>query len=353
MKLFTHMLAVLLVAALCVSCSEQEDLSNPTAEDMSSLTKKPSTAPSGPTINSISADSAEIGDEIIIYGSDFGPKYKYATNYVLVHGVKARVYYSWSKTEIRLPLPSGSALKTGPIVVVVNSVESNAESFTIAASTPITIGTGPTAQTWSGANLISVEYADNTPIEYVEDPVEWATTTEGAWCYYNNDDQMGPRFGILYNWYAVNDQTHGGIKLASNERIPTDADWTQLAVNLGVDPIAASAMGWIGTDEGGKLKEVGNSTWCIPNEGATNSTGFTALPTGARGVNGSFSLLDDMGGGYIYGYYGYFWTKSQYTDPNYPDYGFYRGLYKHNAQIIRGAAEAHHGFAIRTILDNN
>jgi len=39
---------------------------------------------------------------------------------------------------------------------------------------------------------------------------------------------------------------------------------------------------------GGKLKEVGTTHWWIPNEGATNETGFTAIPGGGRIKDGDF-----------------------------------------------------------------
>jgi hypothetical protein len=42
---------------------------------------------------------------------------------------------------------------------------------------------------------------------------------------------------------------------------------------------------------GGKLKETGLTHWITQNTGATNETGFTALPAGARGADGPFSGL--------------------------------------------------------------
>lgn len=51
--------------------------------------------------------------------------------------------------------------------------------------------------------------------------------------------------------------------------LPNDAECTQLTTHLGGDSIS-----------GGKLKETGTSHWANPNTGASNETGFTALPAG-------------------------------------------------------------------------
>jgi uncharacterized protein (TIGR02145 family) len=60
--------------------------------------------------------------------------------------------------------------------------------------------------------------------------------------------------------------------------IPTENEWEVLAYYLGGFPIA-----------GGPLKETGFAHWQSPNEGATNETGFTALPGGEMYRDDDFS----------------------------------------------------------------
>ncbi|MBE0643174.1 MAG: IPT/TIG domain-containing protein [Bacteroidetes bacterium] len=347
MKRISTILTALLLAVILVACSEQDDFSNPTGEDVSSVSKKPSTAPTGPVITSVSPAHAEIGEEITITGSGFGPKYKYATNYVLVHGVRVSAYTSWSQTQIRFPAPSASVITgAGPVVVYASSVASNADKlFTYDPSSNITIG----LQTWSGANLNVSKFRDNTDILYVDDSLTWANTTGPAWCYYDNDPLMGQRYGKLYNWYAVSTTAHGGIAPVG-EHIPTDAEWTTLAIAVGADPaFAPTAVGWFGTNEGGKLREVGYSSWSIPNEGATNQYGFTLLPGGYRLPDGHFYGMAYYGP-FMYGLYGAYWCADE--NPSYPGNGWCRFFDKNRADMMRGSAPAGYGFSVRTIIDN-
>jgi len=46
--------------------------------------------------------------------------------------------------------------------------------------------------------------------------------------------------------------------------------------------------GWRGYEEGGMLKQTGTELWVEPNLMATNETGFTAIPSGFRDVDGLF-----------------------------------------------------------------
>ena len=94
----------------------------------------------------------------------------------------------------------------------------------------------------------------------------------------------------MYNWYAVDN--NATTKVASNGgknvcpvgwHIPTDGEWTTLSTYLG------------GDYAGGKLKETGTTHWTSPNTGATNSTGFTALPGGNRDSGGTYAYTGTNG----------------------------------------------------------
>jgi len=100
-------------------------------------------------------------------------------------------------------------------------------------------------------------------------------------------------YGVLYNWPAAmagsasSTANPSGIQgvCPAGWHLPSDAEWTQLTDNLGGESVA-----------GGKLKETGTTHWNIPNEGATNETGFTALPGGYRHPNEVFARLGENGG---------------------------------------------------------
>jgi uncharacterized protein (TIGR02145 family) len=84
----------------------------------------------------------------------------------------------------------------------------------------VTIGT----QVWMTKNLDVDRYRNGDIIPEVKDSIAWANLKTGAWCYYNNDPELGKIYGKLYNWYAVNDPR--GLAPAGYH-IPTDAEWTE------------------------------------------------------------------------------------------------------------------------------
>lgn len=108
--------------------------------------------------------------------------------------------------------------------------------------------------------------------------VGWSDLTTPAWCYYNNDPLNGAVYGKLYNWYAVQ-------AIAANPpqgwRVPTQADFTQLATYLGGTSVA-----------GGKMKKDGLIYWSSPNTGATNESGFSAIGGGSRSSAGLFGNIN-------------------------------------------------------------
>ncbi len=184
-------------------------------------------------------------------------------------------------------------------------------------------------------NLDVDTYRDGTPIPEVKDASQWANLTSGAWCYYNNDPAMGAIYGKLYNWYAVNDPR--GLAPVG-WHVPSDAEWKKLEMCLGMTQAEADATGYRGTDQGGQLKEAGTMHWSSPNTGATNSSGFTALPGGYRGSYGTFY---DVGGS------GSWWSSTEASAAG----AWGRGLYYSSAGVYRGYDGKLGGFSVRCVRD--
>jgi uncharacterized protein (TIGR02145 family) len=175
-------------------------------------------------------------------------------------------------------------------------------------------------QTWMVEDLKTTRYRNGTVIPNVPDNAVWAALTTGAYCEY-----MGANCTTyLYNWYAVNT----GLLCPTGWHVPTDAEWTVLVNYLGGN-----------YDAGGKLKEAGLSHWNSPNTGATNETGFTALPGGYRSSN--------TGTYYKAGETGCWWSNSVYDNNN----AWYRCMYHNISSIDRGNNSKRSGYAIRCIKD--
>ncbi|MEI6089178.1 MAG: fibrobacter succinogenes major paralogous domain-containing protein [bacterium] len=184
----------------------------------------------------------------------------------------------------------------------------------------VTIGT----QVWMAKNLDVDHYSNGDPIPEVKDSAQWAKLTTGAWCYNNNDPALGAVYGKLYNWYAVNDSR--GLA-PDGWHLPSDEEWTTLSTYLGGDSIA-----------GGKLKEAGTTHWQSPNTGATNETGFSALPGRYRNNGGTFSVI---------GYYGYWWSSTELDTTN----AWNKTLNYYNSRLGRYNSNKEDGFSVRCVKD--
>jgi len=141
--------------------------------------------------------------------------------------------------------------------------------------------------------------------------------TTKYWFDYDDDPNVSAIYGRLYTWSAVMNGIHGpnfsmiqGI-CPAGWHVPTDEEWLSLENFLGWISDEAKQMEWGGTNAGGKLKEAGYEHWLYPNVGATNESGFSALPGGAGSPMGySFSLK----------YEGYWWTATpDELDPEYKE----------------------------------
>ncbi len=154
-------------------------------------------------------------------------------------------------------------------------------------------------QCWMAENLKVTKYRNGDAIPNVTDGSTWSNMTTGAYSNYDNNTNNVTTYGKLYNWYAINDSRNIAPE---GWHVPSDAEWKVLEMFLGMSQIEADATAWRGTDEGGKLKEIGTSHWLSPNTGATNTSGFCALPGGYRDFDSNFTSL---------GYYALFWSTTE------------------------------------------
>ncbi|NQV37255.1 MAG: fibronectin type III domain-containing protein, partial [Candidatus Marinimicrobia bacterium] len=194
----------------------------------------------------------------------------------------------------------------------------------------VTIGN----QTWMKENLKATKYLNGDAIPTNYDNTDWSNLSTGAYAVYNDDNNNISTYGLLYNWYAVDD-----LRNIAPEgwRVPTDDDWKELEMYLGMSQAQADQTGQRGTNEGGKLKESGTIHWTSPNTGATNESGYTALPGGLRHPdNGNYSWV---------GTTGFLWSSMYYSSTH----SWARALDYNSSLIDRSSNHKQNGFSIRCI----
>ena len=184
-------------------------------------------------------------------------------------------------------------------------------------------------QWWMAENLKVTHFRNGDEIPCVTDNDQWFNLTSGAYCNYNNDTANVALYGRLYNWYAAVDSRNIAPE---GWHVPTDDEWQELVEFLGGDTLAGGKMKGTGTIEGG------DGLWYEPNKGATNESGFSALPAGGR----TYDVATDVAGSYAY-----FWSTKNYHHW----YGWHRYLYYNNAEVYRYNYYNQFGFSVRCIKD--
>jgi uncharacterized protein (TIGR02145 family) len=174
--------------------------------------------------------------------------------------------------------------------------------------TTVQIGT----QCWMRENMNTTHYAEGTAlIDGTGAGNIGVECTIKYWFNYEDHPDNNALYGRLYTWCAVMNGNDGtsqekvqGI-CPSGWHVPGDEEWKTLEMFLGMSREEADYTNeWRGTNEGGKLKESGTFHWGQYNFGATNESGFTALPGGQRLYDGSWNSLTTMG---------YWWTSTKHS----------------------------------------
>jgi len=168
--------------------------------------------------------------------------------------------------------------------------------------------------TWAAQDLQVSKFRNGEPIPLVKEDKEWAQLNSAAYC-------IAPGGYYLYNWFAVNDPR--GLAPAG-WHVPTDEEWEDLvhylAQTLGDEELVGAA-----------LKD--DVAW-----DGTNSSGFSALPSGGR--SNHHGVFDGQG-------YGGSWWSSSPLGTN----AWIRLLDSSSSSVYRGYGTARHGFSVRCVRD--
>ena len=202
-------------------------------------------------------------------------------------------------------------------------------------------------QEWMGENLKTTKYANGSSIPNITSNSSWQTLTSGAWCYWGNSSANNADYGKLYNWYVVSDSQN---VCPANWHVPSQAEASTMINYLGGIGVA-----------GGKIKEIGTTHWKTPNMGATNTSGFTALPGGYRDdFDGGFYVIGNGGSGIGLtnsNSIGRHWTSTpadSSNDVSWPDKAYEFGV--HQAQSAMNIAsygfDRNWGISIRCLKDS-
>ncbi len=146
-------------------------------------------------------------------------------------------------------------------------------------------------QVWMTRNLSVKVYRNGDPIHQKQSNPDWEKQSEnkvGVYGFIMNKPELEEKYGLIYNWYAVNDPR--GLA-PEGWRVPTEEDWQILIDYLGgylaAGQFLKSTVGWSANGNG------------------NNKSGFSAVPGGFMGYYGE---------SYQEGFTGGWWTTSEISE---------------------------------------
>ena len=178
-------------------------------------------------------------------------------------------------------------------------------------------------QEWMGSNLKVTRYGNGdligttTPVTL---DIQAEANPKYQWSYNGDENAVINYDGRLYTWYAAADSR----KLCpAGWHLPSDEEWSVLINYMGGETVA-----------GGKMKTVHH--WMNPNTGATNESGFGAIPAGTRDPDGTFQALN---------YSARWWSSTSYSTTE----AYNRYCDNLTQQIIKSVNTGSSGYSIRCI----
>lgn len=206
-------------------------------------------------------------------------------------------------------------------------------------------------QIWMAENLKVTNYGDGTVIPLVEMISQWEglSSSDKAYSWYDNNISYKESFGALYTWAAtmngmIGDENASGIVQGvcpEGWHIPSDEEWNQLELYLGMSPAESDVKGARGYNIGSMLAGDPES-WIdgiLKNNSLFGFSGFSALPGGGRRYNGTFDRMGENAN---------FWTSTEYDNT----LAWGRHIYSKYSTVHRYSNVKSDGFSVRCVKDN-
>ena len=211
------------------------------------------------------------------------------------------------------------------------------------------------SQCWMAENLATTHYPNGSAIQKLASNSTWGALLDNniddAYCYYDNSTSNFNLYGALYSWAAA--MGDNAVSSSANPsgvqgvcpigwHLPSDDEWKQLEIQLGMSQSVVDDTGFRGTNQGSKL--AGNfSLWnsgVLENNSHFGTSGFAAWPGGYRlYFNGSYSNL---------GNYGIWWSSTENGGSN----AWTRGLICDDSGVRRNDGHKSNGFSVRCLKNN-
>lgn len=141
------------------------------------------------------------------------------------------------------------------------------------------------------------------------------------------------KYGVLYNWQAA------VSACPVNWHLPTDQEWLELEMAMGMKRAEAEYTGFRGLLEGMRIRSTYG--WLLPDYNGTDNYGFNALPGGLRHSNDKKFEHEKS--------WASWWTST--IDEG--SYAMYRYIYLDDIQIWRSSYPFGSGHSIRCILNKS
>lgn len=204
-------------------------------------------------------------------------------------------------------------------------------------------------QIWMAENLKVTHYSDGTPL--VDGTGVGSTNGDNTTKYffwYEDDISNKNTYGALYTWAAIMNSYPGtknnpgsiqGV-CPAGWHIPSDNEWKELELFLGMSEDEIDLTDWRGTNEGSKLAGQASlwSDGALVNEAEFGSSGFQALPAGYRYDAGLFYGLNDKT---------MFWSTAYTAN----DLAMIRNFRFEHADLRRVLNSTNDGFSVRCVKD--